>query len=36
MMEFLGKTEVMITMGVLLVALIGLMIYLRMKPQDEE
>jgi hypothetical protein len=35
-MEFLGRTEVMIGMGVALVALIGVMIWLRMKPRDEE
>ena len=35
MVDCLSRTEVMITMGVLLVARIGLMIYLRMRPQDE-
>jgi len=35
-MDFLGNTYVMIGMGVALVALIGLMIFLRMKPKDEE
>ena len=34
-MDFLGRTEVMIGMGVALVALIGVMIFLRMKPKDE-
>jgi hypothetical protein len=35
-MEFLGNTYVMIGMGVALVALIGVMIFLRMKPRDED
>jgi hypothetical protein len=35
-MEFLGQTWVMVGMGVALVALIGLMIFLRMKPRDDE
>lgn len=35
-MEFLGKPMVMVGMGVALVALIGVMIFLRMKPRDEE
>jgi hypothetical protein len=35
-MDFLGQTWVMIGMGVALVALIGVMIFLRMKPRDEE
>src|SRR5436190_1549698 len=35
-MNFLGQTWVMIGMGVALVALIGVMIFLRMKPRDEE
>jgi hypothetical protein len=35
-MNFLGNTWVMVGMGVALVALIGLMIFLRMKPRDEE
>lgn len=35
-MNFLGNTWVMVGMGVALVALIGLMIFLRMKPKDEE
>jgi hypothetical protein len=35
-MDFLGNTWVMIGMGVALVALIGVMIFLRMKPRDEE
>ena len=33
-LDFLNDTRVMIGMGVLLVALIGVMIYLRMKPQE--
>jgi hypothetical protein len=35
-MDFLGNTYVMIGMGVALVALIGVMIFLRMKPRDED
>ena len=35
-MNFLGKPWVMICMGVALVALIGLMIFMRMKPRDED
>jgi hypothetical protein len=35
-MDFLGQTWVMVSMGVALVALIGLMIFMRMKPRDEE
>jgi hypothetical protein len=35
-MDFLGQTWVMIGMGVALVALIGVMIFLRMKPRDED
>ena len=35
-MDFLGNTWVMVGMGVALVALIGLMIFLRMKPKDED
>jgi hypothetical protein len=35
-MDFLGQTWVMVGMGVALVALIGVMIFLRMKPRDEE
>jgi hypothetical protein len=35
-MDFLGNTWVMVGMGVALVALIGVMIFLRMKPRDEE
>lgn len=35
-MEFLGQTWVMVGMGLALVALIGVMIFLRMKPKDEE
>jgi hypothetical protein len=34
-MDFLGKTWVMVGMGVGLLALIGVMIFLRMKPRDE-
>lgn len=33
--NFLGQTWVMVGMGVLFLALIGLMIFLRMKPKDE-
>jgi hypothetical protein len=35
-MEFFSNTGVMIGMGAALLALIGVMIYLRMKPRDEE
>jgi hypothetical protein len=35
-MDFLGQTWVMVGMGIALVALIGVMIFLRMKPRDEE
>lgn len=35
-MDFLGNTYVMIGMGLALVALIGVMIFLRMKPKEEE
>ena len=35
-MDFLGKTWVMVGMGLALVALIGVMIFLRMKPRDED
>ena len=35
-MDFLGSTWVMVGMGVALLALIGLMIFLRMKPRDDE
>jgi hypothetical protein len=35
-MNFLGNTWVMVGMGVALLALIGVMIFLRMKPRDEE
>mgnify|MGYP001416588520 CR=1 FL=1 len=35
-MDFLSNTGVMVGMGVALLALIGVMIYLRMKPRDEE
>lgn len=35
-MDFLGQTWVMVGMGVGLLALIGIMIFLRMKPRDED
>ena len=35
-MDFLGNTWVMVGMGVALLALIGVMIFLRMKPRDED
>lgn len=35
-MEFFSSTGVMVGMGVALLALIGVMIYLRMKPKDDE
>ena len=35
-MNFLGNTWVMVGMGVALLALIGVMIFLRMKPRDED
>ena len=35
-MDFLGQTWVMVGMGIALVALIGVMIFLRMKPRDED
>ena len=35
-MDFLGQTWVMVTMGLALVGLIVLMVFLRMKPRDEE
>lgn len=35
-MDFLNNTWVMVGMAVALVALIGLMIFLRMKPRDED
>lgn len=35
-MDFLGQTWVMVGMGLALVALIGVMIFLRMKPRDED
>jgi hypothetical protein len=34
-MEFFGQTWVMVALGLLLVALIGLMIFLRMRPKEE-
>ena len=35
-MDFLGQTWVMVGMGVAFLALIGVMIFLRMKPRDED
>ena len=35
-MEFLSSWPVMIGMAIALVALIGVMIFLRMKPRDDE
>lgn len=35
-MNFLGNTWVMVGMGVAFLALIGVMIFLRMKPRDDE
>ena len=35
-MDFLGQTWVMVGMGLALLALIGVMIFLRMKPKDED
>jgi hypothetical protein len=35
-MDFLSQTWVMVGMGVALLALIGVMIFLRMKPRDED
>jgi len=35
-MNFLGQTWVMVGMGLALIALIGVMIFLRMKPRDED
>jgi hypothetical protein len=35
MMDFLGQPWTMVGMGVVLVALIGLLIFLRTRPQDE-
>ena len=35
-MDFLGQTWVMVGMGVALLSLIGMMIFLRMKPRDED
>ena len=34
-MNFLGQTWVMVGMAVALLSLIGVMIFLRMKPRDE-
>lgn len=35
-MNFMSSTGVMVGMGVALLALIGTMIFLRMKPRDED
>lgn len=35
-MDFLGQTWVMVGMGVLLLGLIGMMLYMRSRPQDDE
>jgi hypothetical protein len=35
MFDFLGQTWVMVSMGLVLLALIGLLIFLRTRPQDE-
>ena len=35
-MNFLGNTWVMVGMAVGLLALVGVMIFMRMKPKDEE
>ena len=35
-MDFFSQTWVMVGMGVALLALVGVMIFLRMKPRDEE
>lgn len=35
-MNFLGNIWVMVGMGAALLALIGVMIFLRMKPRDED
>jgi hypothetical protein len=35
-MNFLSNTWVMVGMGLALLALIGVMIFLRMKPRDED
>jgi hypothetical protein len=35
-MDFLGQTWVMVGMGVLLLGLIGLMLYMRSRPQDDD
>ena len=34
-MDFFSQTWVMVALGLLLVALIGLMIFLRMRPKEE-
>lgn len=36
MMDFLSQTWVMVAMGLAFLALIGVMIFLRMKPRDDE
>ena len=36
MIDFLGQGWVMAMMGVALVAMIGMMIYLRKKPKDDD
>lgn len=36
MMDFLSRTEVMIGMVVALLVLIGVMVFLRMRPQDDD
>lgn len=35
-MDFLGQTWVMVGMGVLLLGLIGMMLYMRSRPQDDD
>ena len=35
-MKFLGQPWVMVGIGVALIALIGVMIFLRMKPREED
>jgi hypothetical protein len=35
-MDFLSNVWVMVGMGVALLSLVGVMIYLRMKPKDDE
>jgi Tfp pilus assembly protein PilW len=36
MMDFLSRTEVMIGMVIALLVLIGVMVFLRMRPQDDD